>query len=115
MAAELDCKEGGGGAVKGKLSQSRGETLVEVLASVVIATLSIALLFGGIMASSTIDRSARISDKSFYQGLSGAEEAKPGTGEDWKATVSRESASRELDVKRYGGEGAYSYAREGAS
>lgn len=114
MAAELDREEGGGGAVREKLSQSRGETLVEVLAAVLIAALSIALLFGGIMASSTIGRSARSSDKLFYEALSGAESQK-GAGTDLTVTISRESASKELDVKRYGGEGAYSYAKEGGS
>lgn len=95
-----------------KLSQSRGETLVEVLAAVLIASLSVALLFGGIMASSTIGRSALTSDKSFYEDLSDAESQKE-AGTDLTVTVSRESASKGLNVKRYGGEGAYSYAKEG--
>lgn len=100
-----------------KLSQSRGETLVEVLAAVLIAALSVALLFGGIMASSTIGRSAQTSDKSFYETLSAAESQKEG-GTDLTVTVSRESApsaSKNLDVKRYGGTGACSYAKEGGS
>ena len=99
-----------------KLSQNRGETLVEVLAAVLIAALSVALLFGGVMASSTIGRSALTSDKSFYEDLSGAESQKE-AGTDLTVTVSREGASTEptkLTVKRYGGAGAYSYAKEGA-
>ena len=100
--------------MKRKWNDAHGETLVEVLAAVLIAALSIALLFGGIMASSTIGRSARSSDKLFYEALSGAESQK-GAGTDLTVTISRESASKELAVKRYGGEGAYSYAKEDGS
>ena len=45
-----------------KLRNSRGETLVEVLASVLICALSVMLLFGAVMASGRIDLQAQAAD-----------------------------------------------------
>ena len=59
--------------MKRKLRGSRGETLVEVMASIVIGTLSVALLFGAIMASAQIGKSAQETDGAYYQALSAAE------------------------------------------
>ena len=42
-----------------KLHNSQGETLVEVLSSILIASLSVALLFGCVMASAGMDREAQ--------------------------------------------------------
>lgn len=94
-----------------KLNQDRGETLVEVLAAVLVASLSIALLFGGIMASSSIDRTVRTSDETFYTDLSAAE--RQGSGdkkETMTVIVANGSAGAELDVNVYG-ETVRSYAK----
>lgn len=56
-----------------KLKSSRGETLVEVLASILICTLSIALLVGAVMASSRMDLQAREADEEYYAALTKAE------------------------------------------
>lgn len=56
-----------------KLRNSRGETLVEVLASVLICSLSILLLFGSVMASGNLDRQAQELDAEYYADLSAAE------------------------------------------
>lgn len=56
-----------------KLKSSRGETLVEVLASVLVCALSIALLAGAVSASVRIDLQAREADSEYYEVLSRAE------------------------------------------
>lgn len=61
-----------------KLHRQNGETLPEVLASILICTLSVALLFTGIMASVKINEQAAKSDEGFYDALSIAEQ-KTGT------------------------------------
>lgn len=57
-----------------KLRGSRGETLVEVLASVLICSLSILLLFGAVMASGNLDLQAQEMDAEYYAALSAAEQ-----------------------------------------
>ena len=56
------------------LHNNRGETLVEVLASILIATLSVALLFSCVMASSEIEKRVKVVDAAHYDALSKAEE-----------------------------------------
>ena len=97
-----------------KLRGSRGETLVEVMASIVIGSLSVALLFGAIMASARIDESARRMDGTYYTALSDAEaqtapmpEA-PGTAELRYTADGVEMPP--LPVALYGGKDAASYA-----
>lgn len=95
-----------------KLHNSRGETLVEVLASILIASLSVALLFGCIMASSNMDREAGELDGDHYAALTAAEaQSGPGT----PGTVELENPSsaekKSLSVQIFGGPGLYSYKR----
>ena len=56
-----------------KLRTSRGETLVEVLASVLVCALSITLLAGAVTASANIDLRAQAADTEYYTALSKAE------------------------------------------
>lgn len=56
-----------------KLKDSRGETLVEVLASVLVCALSITLLMGAVSASANIDLQAQEADKAYYEALTKAE------------------------------------------
>ena len=42
-----------------KLKDQRGETLTEVLAAVLVSAISVALLFGGVMASASVENQAR--------------------------------------------------------
>ena len=97
-----------------KLRDGGGETLVEVMASIVIGTLSVALLFGAIMASARIDESARKMDGTYYQALSDAEaQAAPMPGDPGTAKLNYAADGVEmppLPVTLYGGSGAVSYA-----
>lgn len=56
-----------------KLRNSRGETLVEVLASVLVCSLSILLLFGAVTASTNIGLRAQEADGEYYAALTKAE------------------------------------------
>ncbi len=60
--------------ITAKLNSCRGESLVEVLASILIATLSVGLLLGGIAVSANLERHADQADENFYQTLNAAEE-----------------------------------------
>lgn len=56
-----------------KLRDSRGETLVEVLASVLVCALSITLLVGAVTVSANIDLQAQEADAEYYDAVSRAE------------------------------------------
>lgn len=109
--------------MKRKLRENRGETLVEVMASIVICTLSVTLLFGSIMASSHIDQTAQTSDAAYYEALSAAE-AQTALSEDGmpealktktQVTITGSGMPKKIDVSFYGGEGMYSYGKKPAA
>lgn len=56
-----------------KLCESKGETIIEVLAAILVASLSVALLFSCVRVSVNLNKSSGIADASFYQGISKAE------------------------------------------
>ena len=95
-----------------KLKNDRGETLVEVLAAVLIATLSVTLLFSAVMVSSRMDANAKAADSGYYADFSNAEN-RTGTPLDETKTVRIErngtSYTAEPTIKIYGGNGVYSY------
>lgn len=94
-----------------KLRGSRGETLVEVMASIVIGSLSVALLFGAIMASARIDESARKMDGTYYKALSAAEAQTVPMPEDAELKYTADGVEMPpLPVALYGGKDAASYA-----
>lgn len=64
-----------------KWKDSRGETLVEVLASIVVCSLSVLLLFGAVAASANIDRKAQTADEDYYNDLRKAE--RQGSGDQY--------------------------------
>lgn len=64
--------------MKKKLQSARGETLVEVLACILICALSVALLAGAVTVSVSIDRRAQKMDTEYYEALSNAEAQNPG-------------------------------------
>lgn len=105
-----------------KLHSSRGETLIETLAAILIASLSVALLFTCIMASVRMDETARAADARYYAALSAAEKQETGmelvdadgnaigavvtvTGEGGAAAPPQAT----FQVGLYGGEDMYSY------
>lgn len=91
-----------------KLKDSRGETLVELLAAILIAALSVALLFTCCMASAEMGKQTQAADKNYYMALSNAE-SRTGTAEKGKVQVEGNSANVAVDVWFYGGEDMYSY------
>ena len=98
-----------------KLHNDRGETLVEVLASILVAALSVTLLFGCIMTSSDIDVRAKGQDEEHYVALSNAD-AQPSPSAIGNVIIERVEPAPESDVTPampsiaiYGGEGMYSY------
>ena len=94
-----------------KLRSSRGETLVEVLCATLVAMLAIALLFGGITASASIDLGARQSDAAHYAALTQAEnQATPAGEAQLKVQNIPLGKEQTVTVRLCGGEGMYSYA-----
>lgn len=100
-------------ALRKKLHNSKGETLVEVLVSILICTLSVALLFSSIMASARINKQAETSDSGFFQVLNAAEEK---SGEPFQSDksmiVTEEGKTLELKpfiVNYYGNDTIHSY------
>ena len=99
-----------------KLQNSRGETLVETLAAILIASLSVALLFSCIMASTRMDENARAADKRYYEALSRAEEqtdkvtlTDAGGTEITTVQVVGNSNTQTIPIHFFGGESMYSY------
>lgn len=96
-----------------KLNDSRGETLVELLASILIAALSVAVLFTCCTAAVEMGKETRAADEAYYEYLSAAEgrtePAEEGTvkveGTDQAGTA--QEISPEIFI--YGGGEMYSY------
>lgn len=101
-------------AMRAKLKSSRGETLVEVLASILIATLSVALLLGGVAVSVNLGRQADAADDSFYAILTAAE-SRTGVPASGTITIVEGGTSISIPVWAYGGEGLWSYALDTAA
>lgn len=100
-------------ALNKKLRSQRGETLIEVLASILITTLSVALLLGGVAVSASLGRQADMSDQSFYEALTAAEQRQTPIANQ-SVTVTEGGASVQIPVQVYGGQGLYSYALDTA-
>lgn len=56
-----------------KLHSNRGESLIETLASILIGSLSVALMFGCILISTNMDKEAKGQDDKHYAGLTAAD------------------------------------------
>ena len=98
-----------------KVRDSRGETLVEVLASIIIGTLSVTLLYGAVMASARIGEGARRMDGSYYAALSAAETQSSPMADSPPNVRLRYTADGveqlpPLAIALYGGKDAASYA-----
>jgi Tfp pilus assembly protein PilV len=92
-----------------KLRNSRGETLVEALASILIATLSILTLLTGLAAAFQMNQAARQADESFYQWLNAAETQKAPLDQSQVEVKMDGAAPVTIAVDVFGGEGLYSY------
>lgn len=107
--------------LKEKIKNCTGESLVEVLASILIGSLSMILLVSMIMASVRINEKAEKYDEKYYENLAGAERQEPAdiytpTGVDSdKVTIGVDkigTTTITLQVTYYGGEGICSYAKK---
>ena len=103
--------------MKKTLRNNRGETLIEVLASILVATLSVALLFTCVMASSQMERSVQKKDAAHYDALTAAE-AQETSVVDGTVSIARVDSSDSVvataapSVDIYGGEEMFSYKRK---
>ena len=113
---------------EGKLHDRRGETLVEVLAAVLICALSVLFLSSMAMTSIRINENAQDHDDGYYDALNFAEsrgtaldsdgnpagETKPGTVtvtvKDLPAGGIATPAPLSLNITYYGGKDVYSFA-----
>ena len=104
----------------GKLHSRRGETLVEVLASVLICALAVLLLVSFATVSTRINKTAQDSDEAYYAALNDAEAhtgtpaPTPAAGGLWTVNVQTAAGALHpgyalVDVNFYGGDGVYSF------
>ena len=93
---------------------SRGETLVETLAAILIGVLSVTLLVGSVTASGNLARQADRSDESFFTTLTQAEtrETPLTAGDGATVTITEGGTTVTIPAQVYGGEDLYSYARD---
>lgn len=94
-----------------KLNDNRGETLVEMLASILIAALSVAVLFTCCTAAVEMGKETRAADEAYYEYLSAAE-GRTGSAEEGTVKVEGNSDSVAVEIQLYGGDGMYSYKKE---
>lgn len=98
-----------------KLRNNRGETLIEVLASVLTVALSLALLFSYIQTSYNIESpKTQAIDEAHYNAINGAEHGdlpinEAGTGWSIRITDRDDNELANIDVNMYGGDGVFSY------
>lgn len=93
--------------VQAKLKSQRGETLVELVAAILIATLSVAMLMGGVAVSVRIDKKGKQVDQYFYQTMTDVESRKYQVSE---AAISIKESGLEkaqIPVNVYGPEKSY--------
>ena len=99
-----------------KLKSQRGETLVETMASIVIAALSVALLFTCVVTSVRLDQAAKQMDEAYYKALTLAETQTAGEDGEYpvksgEVKIVNGAAEKVLNILLYGGEGMYAYAK----
>lgn len=106
--------------MKQKLRNNRGETLVEVMAAILISALSVALLFSCVTASFDMDKDAKELDKNHYKYLSAAEtkdgaSSEGGAAKPGKLTIQNTAGPNgQVDILLYGGGGMWSYGLKGS-
>lgn len=101
-----------------KWRDERGETLIEVVASILIMTLSVLLLLSAAIVSVRINERAKELDKAFYSVWNAAEEQSTkalssivlaGSTVEVKQISPVSGSSVSVEVSFYGGEGVLSY------
>lgn len=115
-----EMEERGDTVVREKWRDERGETLIEAVASILIMTLSVLLLFSAVIVSVRINGKAKELDQAFYSVWNAAEEqsaeALPGIVPAGSTVEVKQispaptsAASVKVRVSFYGGEGVLSY------
>lgn len=113
-----------------KIHNDRGETLIEVLTSIIIGILSVAMMYSCIQMATNMDEKAKALDDEHYAGLSAADVQAP-SPEPTSGTVTIErvkttynstasitpeppsaTLSTELDITIYGDAEMSSYGRK---
>jgi hypothetical protein len=92
-----------------KLKNKKGETIVELLAAILVGTLSVALLAAGIAAAGHIESQADQSDTEFYEALSEAEAKTTPSISGAVATVREGARTVSIPIDVYGSDGVWSY------
>lgn len=98
-----------------KLKSRAGETLAEVLVSILVIAFAVLLLASMVSASGSIDLSTRERDGEFYENLTSAEKKENVTGTgtvtvDWKDGEGGNVGSTSFTVNVFGDRGLASYA-----
>lgn len=99
--------------IRRKMVESKGETLVELLASILIGTLAVSLLVSGIVFASRMNQQTYETDKKFYEGLNHAENKDDAIVEESKyfVNIAEGEENLEVEITLYGAEGSvYSYS-----
>lgn len=100
--------------IQRKLHSQRGETLVEVMASILVAVLSVGLLLNGIAVSASINRQGKTMDQYFYETLTAAENRQVPVTEGIAAHpsihIAEGAKTVDIPVQVYGNQGMYAYA-----
>ena len=107
--------------IKDKIDSQSGETLVEVLVSLLISTIAIGLLFTSIMTAAHINQANKEADAKFYKELQIAETLISQEGYESEEIqihiIFQTVDDKTLDVTRYGGEdgafASYTHTTEG--
>ena len=95
-----------------KLNSTRGETLIETLAAILVAALSVALLVGAVTVSGQINRQAQVSDEDFYEQLTAAEAQTSPDDAAFQVTIREEGKTdAHIGARLYGGDDLYAYSR----
>lgn len=95
-----------------KLKQTKAETLLETLVSILIAVMSVALLSSAVMASARMNAATRAADKAFAEQVAQAELYTGEKLENQKITVEFADGSRDdvtVDIYTSGNEGNGNY------
>lgn len=102
--------------IKNKLKSQKGESLVELLASVMIVAVAVSLMYSGIMVASKINQTAKETDEQFYLNMGKTEQKQDKIPDDAlterKIIIEYNGLNISVDVDLFGGDDVYSYQRK---
>ena len=95
--------------MRGLIQNNRGETLVEVLVSILVAAMSMLLLLGCVTASARLDRQAKEMDSGYYEGFTKADAQAAESAGVGSVRIAGDSGEVSPGIIIYGGGGIFSY------